>query len=102
MGTTVSVPYYGETEFPHVLKGSGSHGPSDELDSLLLSPEPAQVILSSVIRMTTCLIFFEEIFCIGVPALRTRGTPSAGIIAAFTPKATSEFRVQESARSAVK
>jgi hypothetical protein len=44
------------------------------------SLDPAQVIQPSLIRMTTCLIFFEEIFCMGVPARRAGGTPSTGVV----------------------
>jgi hypothetical protein len=40
------------------------------------SLEPAHVIQPSLIRITTCLIFFDEIFCMGVPARRAGGIPS--------------------------
>ena len=39
------------------------------------SLDPAQVMQPSLIRMTTCLIFFEEIFCMGVPARKAGGIP---------------------------
>jgi hypothetical protein len=72
------------TALRHLLveQVGAKHGPSHsdrstyvEGNLLLLSLEPAHVIHSSLILITTCLIFFDEIFCIGVPASSAGGTP---------------------------
>jgi hypothetical protein len=50
-------------------------------DALLPSLDPGQQIAPPWMRITTCLIFFDDIFCMGLPALRASGiVTSSGMV----------------------